>query len=1133
MKRAKKITSIILAIILCLSTVSVAFPALAISNAYIDADGIYHRDVNGTEETFNTSFNTLVEGVYQDIFAHKDSITMHFACPEDSKYFFDLATSDTSSQEYITAKTKAMKLCTDAFFEALKVHREDPLSGDYMYYNIILSDLPTFYEGDIRKNFDFTISPIKNDIDSQSKINGIKYCQMSVTINNIHYYADDTVSQKVRDALKKFKDYYITNNMTDYEKVKTIYDFVVRNTKYDTQTSQTHPNQIGTDDTKYVSVERYIRSHSVYGALFGNSSPEKYNWNKGNTVTTDNVLEQADQGLAVCEGYSKLFYALCITCGVDCHIIDGDYHANEEDYQVKDPHQWNEVCLKDETGENNWYLIDTTFASQFSIKQIDFNSYRFFLRGRDFFENGNHQLPYKCESYDPDTNEKYVNDYNFQHETDGNYQYPLYDYYDEATYEPSTIDYSYPNAVFKNETDGEETPFLICRSYTIEKDGKTEERGAYLLTNDKEKRMIEFSRDEDNKIIAETVKEGQEGFLYNGQTTNTFEISIPYVVKGTKYIDEKESQQYINVSSYNIDVTGKNDTKAKVNFNIVPLDMSYDEDNPNNQESHYDSKTSKIQREANFTGSDIKPNAFILDGFGNQLNKDSDKDFEIKVYADANRTQPTTINDIGTYYISIVYKGNYHGEYKFHFTVNKMDLSEMKFAGEPLQYYPEGFRKNLVVGNSSTPITTPTAYANAFCSTLKYADGTKVLELENHYTITATGNLDYNGTIEATFTAKQGNGIVAEGTQKTVQYKIAKQFDLNDAKVRTQDETGAIIETTLNGFWAELPSKTYSYTGKAIEPKSFGFLDSLLKQGVDYEIVGYENNIEPSTSSNNTAFVIIKGINGCTGTIKLKFAIIDNRKFIAQGPYKYVNNVFTYSIVSDGKTLTKGVDYKEDFCTKEIENNGKLETLPCLTITGIGDYRGTVEFVGITYENVYPCANGHKNVSLNNAVAATCTKAGKKTDTKCSVCGLVTKGATISAKGHKYVKTKTVAPTYAAKGYTLYTCSTCKATKKTDYKNALTVAKPTISKITSPKAKQLKITWGKKSYTGYQVEVATDSKFTKNKKSATITSAKTVTKTITSLKAKTKYYVRVRAYKTYNGKKYYSSWSTVKTYKTK
>ena len=72
---------------------------------------------------------------------------------------------------------------------------------------------------------------------------------------------------------------------------------------------------------------------------------------------------------------------------------------------------------------------------------------------------------------------------------------------------------------------------------------------------------------------------------------------------------------------------------------------------------------------------------------------------------------------------------------------------------------------------------------------------------------------------------------------------------------------------------------------------------------------------------------------------------------------------------------------------------------------------------------------------------------------------------------------------------------------------------------------------------GYQIQLATDKKFKKNKKTVTISKQKTTKTTVKKLKAKKKYYVRIRTYKNvkYQGKtiKVYSSWSKVKTIKTK
>ena len=98
------------------------------------------------------------------------------------------------------------------------------------------------------------------------------------------------------------------------------------------------------------------------------------------------------------------------------------------------------------------------------------------------------------------------------------------------------------------------------------------------------------------------------------------------------------------------------------------------------------------------------------------------------------------------------------------------------------------------------------------------------------------------------------------------------------------------------------------------------------------------------------------------------------------------------------------------------------------------------------------------------------------------------------------------------------------------------VSKPKKTKIKKVKAakKALAVTWNKVSgVKGYQVQVATDKKFKKNKKTVTIKNQKTTKTTVKKLKAKKKYYVRVRTYKTVKGKKVYSSWSSVKKTKTK
>ena len=212
----------------------------------------------------------------------------------------------------------------------------------------------------------------------------------------------------------------------------------------------------------------------------------------------------------------------------------------------------------------------------------------------------------------------------------------------------------------------------------------------------------------------------------------------------------------------------------------------------------------------------------------------------------------------------------------------------------------------------------------------------------------------------------------------------------------------------------------------------------------------------------------------------------------------------------------------------------------------------------------------------------TCVDEGKKT----RVCNTCTKQeeAVISPTGkHTYSK-QVVLPTYDEQGYTIYTCEVCNYTYKDHYtaklerpaekptvkptekptaaptnptasNSAVTlpqsansqasntesttsarVQKPNKTSVKKSKAKKgsVELTWSKaKGVKGYEIQLATDKKFKKNKKTATVKKRKTTKITVKKLKAKKKYYVRIRTYKTVNGKKVYSSWSKVKSVKTK
>ena len=194
-----------------------------------------------------------------------------------------------------------------------------------------------------------------------------------------------------------------------------------------------------------------------------------------------------------------------------------------------------------------------------------------------------------------------------------------------------------------------------------------------------------------------------------------------------------------------------------------------------------------------------------------------------------------------------------------------------------------------------------------------------------------------------------------------------------------------------------------------------------------------------------------------------------------------------------------------------VEHKGKLVNTvnPTCTQNGYNSY--VCQICGAQYNEIIP-AYGH-NAVIDYEVAPTLVSSGLTRGSHCSICGAV-------------ITPQTVIPQISAPATT--------PTQPTQ--TSKPVAKPKSAKFKKVKAakKAVSVEWKKVSgVKGYQVQVATDKKFKKNKKTVTVKKQKTTKVTIKKLKAKKKYYVRIRTYKTVNGKKVYSSWSKVKTVKTK
>ena len=213
----------------------------------------------------------------------------------------------------------------------------------------------------------------------------------------------------------------------------------------------------------------------------------------------------------------------------------------------------------------------------------------------------------------------------------------------------------------------------------------------------------------------------------------------------------------------------------------------------------------------------------------------------------------------------------------------------------------------------------------------------------------------------------------------------------------------------------------------------------------------------------------------------------------------------------NGKTLKNGTDY-----TVSYSNNTKVGTAT-VKITGKGNYTGSVS-------KTFKIKNNFKKATVSGISNKSYTGKNITQSITVKYNGKTLKNGTdytVSYSSNKKIGTATVK--IAGKGS--YTGTITKTFK-------INPAKQEIQKLTA-KSKAFFVDWAQKgSASGYEIQYATNSKFTSAKK-VTITSNKTDKTTVSKLSGKKKYYVRVRSYTTVKGTKYYGAWSASKSVTTK
>ena len=447
---------------------------------------------------------------------------------------------------------------------------------------------------------------------------------------------------------------------------------------------------------------------------------------------------------------------------------------------------------------------------------------------------------------------------------------------------------------------------------------------------------------------------------------------------------------------------------------------------------------------------------------------------------------------------------------------------------------------NVTALKTGTGYVTVTASANGYDSVSK---DVKIVvskkSLNNGLITLSETSYVYDGTYKKpTATVTFGGKVLQAGKDYTISYRNNLNVGVTTVIATGMgDYTGytsknfTITKRAMAGGTVSVASSV-SFTGSNITPSvTVKVAGRTLTNGTDYT-VSYSNN-----KNVGKATVKITGKGNYSGSLSAKFDIVPAKQQIQKLETKYKG--FYIDWAQKGSATGYDVEYSVNAnmsgaVSKHLTAN-KPDTLTVSGLSGDKTYYVRVR----SYTNV----NGKVYYGAWSDVKS--IKTANNDITKATVSGIFTKAFT--GKAITQNVTVKVGNTVLKNG-TDYTVSysnnkkvgkaTVKITGKGKYGGVITKtfkinpAKQQIQKLTA-KSKAFFVDWAQKgSATGYEIQYATNSKFTGAKK-VTITNNKTDKITVSKLSGNKKYYVRVRSYTTVGGTKYYGSWSAVKNVTTK
>ena len=202
--------------------------------------------------------------------------------------------------------------------------------------------------------------------------------------------------KQIYDNAKDALSYIVSDEMSEYEKVHAIYDYIIYNVRYD--------HDCANAEDKYVSGNLSLNEKMKYYGYYLEG------------IFLDKFYKKDMH--AVCDGKSKAFVLMCGIEGITAVRISGKASSDGKNFGG---HAWNKVLLDlNGTGDKEWYFVDTTWGDV-GDNSKEFLSHAYFLLSDDEVKN--------------------------THDENPGHDYPKaegkFDYYAHETYTSSGTEYNY------------------------------------------------------------------------------------------------------------------------------------------------------------------------------------------------------------------------------------------------------------------------------------------------------------------------------------------------------------------------------------------------------------------------------------------------------------------------------------------------------------------------------------------------------------------------------------------------------------------------------------------------------------------------------------------------------------------